>query len=401
MGHVGHAQESVTVEGKILKVGGRPFFINGMNWDYIPIGSNYEYDFWGKPESFIKRAIDKEMSLLREMGVNTIRHYTGIPAKWITYIYENYGIYTMLNHSYGRYGINVDGRWVNQTDYSDKKIKELLLGEVARLADGYKDTPGLLLFLLGNENNYALHWGGAATENTPGETSKLLEGQARALYRAFNEAALTIKKIDSSHPVAICNGDLLYLGLIAEECPDVDILGLNIYRGASFGDAFHRVKQQLGKPVILTELGADAFDALHYKEDQKPQAYYLIQNWKEIYQNAPGMGKAGNVLGGFTFQFSDGWWKQGQTVNLDIHDPDASWANGGYEFDFKEGNNNMNEEWFGVCAKVPADEEGVYGLEPREAYYALKKLHQINPYRQGFDQGKIEEYATDVLKDFD
>jgi hypothetical protein len=31
------------------------------------------------------------------MGVNVIRQYTGIPAKWIQYIYENYGIYTMLN----------------------------------------------------------------------------------------------------------------------------------------------------------------------------------------------------------------------------------------------------------------------------------------------------------------
>jgi hypothetical protein len=47
---------------------------------------------------------------------------------------------------------------------------------------------------------------------------------------------------------------------------------------------------------------------LNNAEDQKSQAYYLAGNWKEIYENA-GLGKAGNSIGGFTFQFSDGWWK--------------------------------------------------------------------------------------------
>jgi hypothetical protein len=45
-------------------------------------------------DDFIKKALDDEMGLLKNMGVNTVRIYTGIPAKWITYIYENYGIYT-------------------------------------------------------------------------------------------------------------------------------------------------------------------------------------------------------------------------------------------------------------------------------------------------------------------
>ena len=36
---------------------------------------------------------------VENMGVNSIRLYTGVPAKWIRYIYEQYGIYTMLNHS--------------------------------------------------------------------------------------------------------------------------------------------------------------------------------------------------------------------------------------------------------------------------------------------------------------
>ena len=105
------------------------------------------------------------------------------------------------------------------------------------------------------------------------------------------------------------NGDLLFLDIIAEECKEVDILGINVYRGISFTNLFDRVKNELGKPVLLTEFGADAFNAITMEEAQQEQALYNVSNWKEIYENAAGIGKAGNALGVFTFQFSDGWWK--------------------------------------------------------------------------------------------
>ena len=37
----------------------------------------------------------------------------------------------------------------------------------------------------------------------------------------------------------------------------------------------------------------------------------------------------------------------------------------------------MNEEWFGICAKGVADENGLYTLYPRSAYYALKELYSL------------------------
>jgi hypothetical protein len=75
------------------------------------------------------------------MGVNTIRVYTGIQPKWIKYIYENYGIYTMLNHSFGRYGLTIDGTWVAVTDYSDPATQDLLLSEVTQIVEEYKILP--------------------------------------------------------------------------------------------------------------------------------------------------------------------------------------------------------------------------------------------------------------------
>lgn len=378
-----------------LKVNGKDFMVNGMNWDYFPIGTNYTYSLWKQSDAFIQEALDDEMSLLKNMGVNTIRVYTGIPKKWIEYIYSNYGIYTMLNHPFGRYGLTIDGTWVANTEYSNAKTRDLLIKETKQMATEYKDTKGLLLFLLGNENNYGLFWEGAETENIPLKDRKSTK-KARFLYKLFNEAALAMKSVDASHPIALCNGDLLFLDLAAQECKDVDIFGTNVYRGVSFGDAFERVKKEYGKPILFTEFGADSFNAVSNEEDQKAQAYYLKGNWREIYENAAGLGKAGNSIGGFTFQFSDGWWKFGQTSNLQIHDNNASWSNGGYLKDFQKGDNNMNEEWFGICAKGPSNSNGSYQLYPRSAYYILKDVHRFNPYESGVNLTSIQNHFEGV-----
>lgn len=378
-------------EGMKLMVNGNDFFINGMNWDYFPIGTNYTYSLWKQPDDIIMAALDTEMPMLKNMGVNVLRQYTGVPPKWIQYIYEKYGIYTMLNHSFGRYGLTLNGAWVPNTEYADPRTRDLLLSEVKTMTEAYKNTPGLLLYLLGNENNYGLFWEGAETEDIPIQDRKSTV-RATAMYKLFNEAALIMKGTDKSHPVAICNGDLLFLDIIAKECKDIDIFGTNMYRGVSFGDAFQRVKDEYNKPILFTEFGADAFNATANEEDQQSQAYYMVGNWKEIYANAANLGKAGNCLGGFTFQFSDGWWKYGQTSNLSVHDNNASWSNGGYLNDFVQGENNMNEEWFGICAKGPSNERGIYQLYPRAAYYALKEVHQLNPLRSGVTPASLEQH---------
>jgi len=401
--HVSAQNQKVEVvskdNGMTLQVSGEDFMINGMNWSYVPIGKNFNYSLWEQSDSTIKAALDDEMSMLKNMNVNAIRVYTGIQPKWIKYIYENYGIYTMLNHSFGRYGLTIDGVWTPVTKYDDEKTQELLLSEVEKLARDYKGTPGLLMYLLGNENNYGLFWAGAETEDFPDEEDQrqaVGENRGRPMYALMNEATNRIKAINDNVPVAICNGDLLFMDIIAEECPDVDIYGTNMYRGESFGDAFKTVKEEYGKPIMFTEFGADAFNAIENQEDQKMQAHFMVNNWKEIYQNAAGLGKAGNSIGGFTFQFSDGWWKYGQTEDLEVHNSNASWSNAGYYIDHAEGQNNMNEEWFGICAKGPTNEKGLYDLYPRAAYYALKEAHQVDPYAKDTSLKFINNYFDNL-----
>ncbi len=389
--------------GDRLVVDGKDFMINGMNWDYVPRGTNViDAEFYKKPDDIIKAGLDAEMLLLQNMNVNVIRQYTGVPAKWVRYIYENYGVYTMLNDSFGRYGLTIDGVWTPITDYKDPRTKELLMSEIKKMVTDYKNTPGILMYLIGNENNYGLFWQGAETEDFPDGEEKINavgELRGRPMYKLMNEAAVAMKQIDPSHPVAICNGDLLFLEIIAEECPDVDIYGTNMYRGESFGDAFERVKKEYGKPIMFTEFGSDAYNAIENAEDQRMQAYYMVNNWKEIYENAAGLAKAQNSLGGFTFQFSDGWWKAGfdDRKDADTQQTESTWNAGGYKLDEAfPGANNMNEEWFGICAKGPTNTRGLYTLYPRAAYYALKEAHALNPYGDGVNLEFVQNYFKNI-----
>ena len=380
--------------GQRLQVDGQDFMVFGMNWGYMPIGQNYTYDFWGKPDDFIKTALEIEMSLLQDMGVNAIRQYIGIPPRWVEYIYENYGIWTILNHPIGRYGLTIDGVWVPATDYSDPKVISQIRGEIEQLAIQFRDTPGLLMWLLGNENNYGLHWSSFEIEALPED--ERWSAKARYLYRLFGTVIDDLHRLDPNHPVSMANGDVGYIDIIAEECQGLDIMGTNVYRGISVRDLYEVVDEKLGIPVMFTEFGCDAFNARTMQEDQYNQARFLLGQWQEIYEQSAGKGRVGNAIGGITFQWSDGWWKYQQDANLSIHDTNASWPNGGYPYDYVEGENNMNEEWWGICAKGFTDAQGYYNVFPRAAYYALQDACALDPYASGTDLDRIGAHFASV-----
>jgi hypothetical protein len=383
--------------GLRLSVDGKDFMVMGMNWDYFPIGTNYSYSFWTQPDDLIEAALANEMPLMRRMGVNALRLYAGVPARWIKYIYETYGIWTVLNHTVGRYGYTLDGAWVANVDYSNPRFRAAVKAELGALAEAYKGTPGLLMWMLGNESNYGLSWSSFEIEALPqGERDT---AKAVFLYSLFGEIIRDLKARDPVHPVSIANGDVQYIDLIARECRGLDVFGVNAYRGKSMGDLYDVVKAKLGLPVMFTEFGADAFDAKRGREDDLTQARYLVAQWREIYEQSAGKGRAGNAIGGFVFQWSDGWWKYKQEINLDIHDTNASWPNGGYKEDFVEGENNMNEEWWGLCAKGQPDARGLYELQPRTAYYALQQAFRLPPYGPGVDLAAIRSHFSAIEPD--
>jgi hypothetical protein len=392
--HAGPAGSDAQVvsdeRGHKLSVGGGDFFVRGMNWGYVPVGENFAYSLWEQPDRLIERVLHRDMDLLRDMGVNLIRQSPGIPPRWIAWIFEHYHIYTAINPFLGRYGATIDGVWIAHIDYGDPRQRRALLGEVVEVVDTYRGTPGVLLWILGNENNYGLHWT-SPVEAVPGKEDV---ARARVLYTLYGEAIAAIKARDA-RPVAIANGDLQYVELIKEHCRGLDILGTNVYRGASARDLYQVVRDRLGIPVMYTEFGADAFDARRGREDALAQAEYLRSQWRELYENAYGQG-AGTAIGGMVFQWADGWWKHGQTDYLEVHDTSASWPNAAYPHDYVEGENNMNEEWFGISAIDPPDEDGFYEVTPRPAYYVLRAIFALDPYAEGTDQARIAAHFSTV-----
>ena len=67
--------------GTRLRVDGRDVMVQGVNWDYFPRGTTYNYNFWTEPDHVIEAALEREMSVLKAMGGNAIRTYVGDHAE--------------------------------------------------------------------------------------------------------------------------------------------------------------------------------------------------------------------------------------------------------------------------------------------------------------------------------
>ncbi|HWE30291.1 MAG TPA: glycoside hydrolase family 2 TIM barrel-domain containing protein, partial [Polyangia bacterium] len=388
-----HAQVQRDARGWKLIVDGRPLFVYGMNWGYSPVGTNYSYSLWAQPDSVVEEALRRDMSLLRDMGVNAIRQFADIPPKWIEWIYKRYGIYVVLNPLMGRYGIDVNGAFIANVDYSSPSQRRAILAQLQAAVERYRGTPGVLMWMLGNENNYGLAWTSFEIGNLPGSAD---DKRAAALYSLFGEAVALIKARDTDHPVSLVNGDVQYLDLIARYCRGLDIFGANVYRGPSARDLFDLVKAKLDLPVMFTEFGADAFNAKSGHEDAGAQADIELEEWHELYRQSWGNGRAGNAIGGFVFQWTDGWWKVGQEKNLDVHDTTATWSNAAYAYDYAPGENNMNEEWFGITALGMPDARGLYHVRPRTAYYVLQEAFKLDPYDADTTPERIDAHFAAI-----
>ena len=188
-----------------------------------------------------------------------------------------------------------------------------LRGDMEALAKEFQGTRGMLMWLLGNENNYGLHWSSFEIEALPED--QRWGYKARYLYKLMGTVIDDLHRLDPNRPVSMANGDLGYIDIIAEECKGLDIFGTNVYRGISVRDMYQEVQDKMGIPVMFTEFGADAFNAITMQEDQLTQARFLLGQWQEIYEQSAGKGRVGNAIGGMTFQWSDGWWKYQQDAN--------------------------------------------------------------------------------------
>ena len=358
-----------------LIVNDNPYIIKGMVYSPVPIGKNHAYDFWSDPA----KPHLHDGRLMKEMGVNTIRVYKpGIDQEKTK---------EAIRDLYGKFGIRTAmGHWLGFWDfpnYADPSFREKIKKDVLDMVNTYKDEKGILLWILGNENNVSFSYGPQTlnlwtTPEIEAMEDPYLKRQARArIYYSFvNEVAQAVHEIDPNHPVVLANAELTDIDVAGEVTPDIDILGCSIYRGKSFGSFFRGVADKFKRPVVITEFGCDRYNAFLNEEDEGVQAEFIEAEWKEIERNTFEGNGVGNSLGCFVFEWTDEWWKfdENNAANWYVHDTAASWSNGAYYFDIKAPQNmNINEEWWGVCAMEKRD-KGPDKRKPTKAYFLLKEL---------------------------
>ena len=357
-----------------LLVKNKPYFIKGVCYSPIPIGEGQEYGFWSDPNQPWKA----DGKLMQGMGINTVRFYQPPEnpengKKVINDLYQLYGIRTIMGHWLGFWEYPCPR-------YADSDFREKIKKEVLDMVRAYKNEPGILLWILGNENNYSFServnpWGSQDIDAIS-DIRKRCDLRAQIYYSFINELAKEIHKIDPEHPVALGNGELISLEIANQFCPDIDLVAVIIYRGKTFGSLFRSLRATFDRPVMISEFGADCYDAYLKKEDQNTQALFLEAQWRELFKNAyPNKDGAKNCLGGTMFEWNDEWWKHNESGpdTWKLHDIESYWSNGNYYFDIKaERNMNMNEEWFGLVALSEEIENGINKRTPRKAYYVLR-----------------------------
>lgn len=365
-----------------LLVDNKPFFIKGMAYmptkvgqspdngtmvDWMQEDDNHDgiidapYEAWVDKYGDNKKHADEpvvgDFALMKDMGVNTLRIYYQAYMKadkpLLEKMYKEYGLKVALSNFVGKYAIGSGATWIEGTDYTNPKHKKAMMDYVREMVMEFKDEPYILMWILGNENNYGV---ASNADKNPD-----------AYYAFINDVAKMIKSIDPNHPVAICNGDTLYLEKFAKNAPDVDAFGANVYRGDyGFGSFWDEVSILSGKPAFITEYGAPGYGgvSMNYEQAQQEQSDYHKGNWMDILDNSAGYKDgSGNSVGGMAFEWLDEWWKD---YSPGVHDTKADVIGpfpGGYYF----------EEWFGIFGQGDGS-QSPYLREPRKVYYTYKEL---------------------------
>ncbi len=363
-----------------MLVDGKPYMIKGLTYTATKVGQSPDkgtltswmdsdvngngkmdgpYDSWVDKNNNNEQDPDEpvvgDFELIKEMGVNTIRQYHQpfeINKELLRDLYKKYGIRVIMGDFLGKYTLGSGAGWREGTDYENPQHRKNMLESVQKMVLEFKDEPYILMWLLGNENNY-----GVASN---------ADKKPDIYYQFANEVAQWIKSVDKNHPVALCNGDTLYLDKFAKNAPDIDVYGANLYRGDyGFGSFWEQVAGATGKPAFVTEFGCPSY-ALHLTldEGETAQADYHRGNWTDIQENSAGYSEgSGNALGGVIFEWMDEWWKNYEPFFHDRKSDAIGPFPGGYYY----------EEWFGLSGQGNG-KKSPFLRHLRKSYYAYQEM---------------------------
>eukprot|EP00927_Polykrikos_kofoidii_P065361 TRINITY_DN61119_c0_g1_i1.p1 TRINITY_DN61119_c0_g1~~TRINITY_DN61119_c0_g1_i1.p1 ORF type:complete len:951 (+),score=133.83 TRINITY_DN61119_c0_g1_i1:74-2926(+) len=310
----------ISISGRQLLINGDPLHIKGLNWSPTAKSGTYPKNLQ------FRNFVDQDADLMRSAGVNVVRTYEPLT--------DTYVLDALLKR----------GIWVANTVYSYGRLQPQTVVDVVKKV---KNHPAMLMWIIGNEWNYN------------GLYSLLNESTARD---RVNKIAGLVKRYDKRHPVSTVYGGCPSARTIMR-MPNIDLWGVNIFSGISFGRLFETWKTRSKKPMYLGEYGADAFNALTGKVDEKAQADATAKLTHEILSQSA-VKSGGVCLGGLLFELADEWWKVWKGSSS-WHDTNGLEAGGGAPGAGPYPDNTFNEEWWGI---VDADRK------PRMAFNVFKSI---------------------------
>ncbi len=204
----------------------------------------------GSPQDGFQLSFNGEPYFIR--GAGGQRHLEDLVAAGGNSI-RTWGVESLEEHTDGdkrlidrveELGLTITaGLWIQHErhgfSYSDQAAVQKQRDEVREAVRKYKDSPALLMWGLGNEME--------GPQNSAG---------SNRIWKELNELAKIIKEEDPDHPVmtVIASASSEKVKGILEHYPEIDVLGVNAYAGASgVGKAVVAAGWQ--KPFVLTEFG--------------------------------------------------------------------------------------------------------------------------------------------------
>jgi len=299
------------------------FIIKGAAFSPMPIG--------GKP--ITKEIYDRSNFWLKGLNANTVRTYSGVDKYFLRQAALN-NIRVIVSF------------WVNlDLDLSLVDVRQTVIDNFAAMVLDLKDFPGVLMWNIGNEQNYS---------STPNN------GNSPYWYSLTQEMAIAAYKVEGEkyHPVCISNGHLYNIGESGMKANDssityIDLWASNAYE-MNFTNFFSTYRTRTTKPIVITEFGIDALNNANKIEYESIQAYVDSVNWMQI-RTAKDV-----CVGATVFEFTDEWWKA--TGDVNSHDY------GGYQTSAHP-DGYSNEEWWGIVAVTPdTDNDGMDEWRPRMAF---------------------------------
>ena len=309
-------RSDVTVSNRAILVDNEPYVIKGICYHPVPKGS---------PNKRSWATLTRDLQLMTEAGINTIRFYAPIDDIKVLDEISRAGLKVVIG-----FGYNQDG------------IFDIESGTFINYVNKYKNHSAILMWELGNEFNYHPQW---------------FDDEITNWYKAMNDAAGLIHTNDSKHPTTTAHGDLPG-ALAISLSPNIDVWGMNVYRWDKPASIFKEWEALSSKPMYLSETGGDSYMKIakagyEQGENQKAQADATKSILDEVFDNQ-------DVCSGVTlFSFTDGWWKAGNNDVQDIggHAPNSS----GVPYD-----GAPNEEYWGIV--------DIY-RQKKQAYTVLKEKY--------------------------